>query len=48
MAAFSLTVNGKPRRVDAMGDETLLSVLRNRLDLKGTKYGCESIGAILQ
>ena len=40
MASFSLTVNGKPRRVDATGDETLLSVLRNRLDLTGTKYGC--------
>jgi aerobic-type carbon monoxide dehydrogenase small subunit (CoxS/CutS family) len=40
MASFSLTVNGKPRRVDAPPDETLLSVLRNRLDLTGTKYGC--------
>ena len=40
MASFSLTVNGKPRRVDAPSDETLLSVLRNRLDLTGTKYGC--------
>jgi aerobic-type carbon monoxide dehydrogenase small subunit (CoxS/CutS family) len=35
-----LTVNGKTRRVDAAPDETLLSVLRNRLDLTGTKYGC--------
>ena len=26
--------------VDAPGDETLLSVLRNRLVLTGTKYGC--------
>jgi aerobic-type carbon monoxide dehydrogenase small subunit (CoxS/CutS family) len=40
MASVSLTVNGKPRRVDAPPDETLLSVLRNRLDLTGTKYGC--------
>jgi len=40
MASFSLTVNGKPRRVGAPPDETLLSVLRNRLDLTGTKYGC--------
>ena len=40
MASFSLTINGKPRRVDAPPDETLLSVLRNRLDLTGTKYGC--------
>src|SRR5262245_36991705 len=40
MASFLLTVNGKPLRVDAPPDETLLSVLRNRLDLTGTKYGC--------
>jgi isoquinoline 1-oxidoreductase subunit alpha len=40
MASVSLTINGKPRRVDAPPDETLLSVLRNRLDLTGTKYGC--------
>ena len=40
MASYSLTINGKPRRVDAPPDETLLSVLRNRLDLTGTKYGC--------
>ena len=40
MPSLSLTINGKPRRVDAPGDETLLSVLRNRLDLTGTKYGC--------
>jgi aerobic-type carbon monoxide dehydrogenase small subunit (CoxS/CutS family) len=40
MPSVLLTVNGKPRRVDAPRDETLLSVLRNRLDLTGTKYGC--------
>jgi len=40
MPSVTLTVNGKPRRVDAPPDETLLSVLRNRLDLTGTKYGC--------
>jgi len=40
MASVELTVNGKSRRVDAAPDETLLSVLRNRLDLTGTKYGC--------
>ena len=40
MPSLLLTVNGKPRRVDAPPDETLLSVLRNRLDLTGTKYGC--------
>ena len=40
MPSVLLTVNGKQRRVEALGDETLLSVLRNRLDLTGTKYGC--------
>ena len=40
MASLLLTINGKPLRVDAPPDETLLSVLRNRLDLTGTKYGC--------
>jgi aerobic-type carbon monoxide dehydrogenase small subunit (CoxS/CutS family) len=40
MASTTLTVNGKPRRVDAPSDETILSVLRNRLDLTGSKYGC--------
>ena len=35
-----LTINGKQRRVSAQPDETLLSILRNRLDLTGTKYGC--------
>ena len=40
MAKRSLRVNGSTRKVDAPPDETLLSVLRNRLDLTGTKYGC--------
>ena len=40
MASVDLTVNGKSLRVEAAPDETLLSVLRNRLDLTGTKYGC--------
>ena len=40
MASYSLTINGKARRVDAPPDESLLSDLRNRLDLTGTKYGC--------
>ncbi len=39
MPSFSLTVNGKQRRVDAPSDEPLLVVLRDRLDLTGTKYG---------
>ena len=40
MPSVELTVNGKTRSVDSAPDETLLSVLRNRLDLTGTKYGC--------
>lgn len=40
MFAMTLLVNGSPRQVDAAPDETLLSVLRNRLGLTGTKYGC--------
>ena len=40
MPSVLLTVNGKPQKVEAPSDETLLSVLRNRLDLTGTKYGC--------
>src|SRR5215510_8449999 len=33
-------VNGSRRRVDADPERTLLSVLRDDLDLTGTKYGC--------
>ena len=40
MSAVVLSVNGRPRSVDAPADETLLSVLRNRLELTGAKYGC--------
>jgi aerobic-type carbon monoxide dehydrogenase small subunit (CoxS/CutS family) len=40
MAVLFLIVNGAKRRVEAPPDERLLSVLRNRLDLTGTKYGC--------
>jgi aerobic-type carbon monoxide dehydrogenase small subunit (CoxS/CutS family) len=35
-----LDINGAKRRVDADSDRTLLSVLRDDLDLTGTKYGC--------
>jgi aerobic-type carbon monoxide dehydrogenase small subunit (CoxS/CutS family) len=35
-----LDVNGSKRRLDADADRTLLSVLRDDLDLTGTKYGC--------
>ncbi len=36
----SLLVNGAKRPVDADAQSTLLSVLREQLDLTGTKYGC--------
>jgi aerobic-type carbon monoxide dehydrogenase small subunit (CoxS/CutS family) len=35
-----LRVNGTVHRVEVEPDRTLLSVLRNELDLTGTKYGC--------
>jgi aerobic-type carbon monoxide dehydrogenase small subunit (CoxS/CutS family) len=35
-----LDVNGTKRRIDADANRTLLSVLRDDLDLTGTKYGC--------
>jgi aerobic-type carbon monoxide dehydrogenase small subunit (CoxS/CutS family) len=35
-----LDVNGTVRQVDADADRTLLSVLRDDLQLTGTKYGC--------
>jgi aerobic-type carbon monoxide dehydrogenase small subunit (CoxS/CutS family) len=40
MADYVLDVNSAPLRVSAPADEPLLSVLRNRLNLTGTKYGC--------
>jgi aerobic-type carbon monoxide dehydrogenase small subunit (CoxS/CutS family) len=40
MSAVVLIVNGEERHVDAPPQESLLSVLRNCLDLTGTKYGC--------
>jgi aerobic-type carbon monoxide dehydrogenase small subunit (CoxS/CutS family) len=35
-----LLLNGGRQRIDADSDRTLLSVLRDDLDLTGTKYGC--------
>ncbi len=37
---FSFRVNGKPVRLTADGDRTLLTVLRTDLGLTGAKYGC--------
>ena len=38
--AITLMVNGTERPVEAPADEPLLYVLRDELDLTGTKYGC--------
>jgi len=40
MAAYSLTVNGKSHSVDVDADTPLLWVLRDQLNLVGTKFGC--------
>jgi isoquinoline 1-oxidoreductase alpha subunit len=40
MASFTLSVNGRKRTVDVAPDTPLLWVLRDQLDLTGTKYGC--------
>ncbi len=40
MATFNLVVNGERHTVDVMADTALLWVLRERLGLTGTKYGC--------
>ena len=37
---LTLTVNGQSREVDAPDDMPLLWVLRDHLNLVGTKYGC--------
>ena len=36
----NLLINGQTLRVDAEPNDTLLSVLREQLDLTGSKYGC--------
>ncbi|HTW61284.1 MAG TPA: (2Fe-2S)-binding protein [Terracidiphilus sp.] len=38
---ITLLVNGKPRRVDVMKQETLAFTLRYKLGLTGTKLGCD-------
>jgi len=38
--AIVLVVNGKSHTVDVAPNQSLLSVLRNNLELTGTKYGC--------
>ena len=38
--AIHLIVNGKDHQIDAPPDQTLLSAIRDNLELTGTKYGC--------
>ncbi|MBW4051351.1 MAG: (2Fe-2S)-binding protein [Proteobacteria bacterium] len=38
--ALTITVNGRAREVQSPADTPLLWVLRDELDLKGTKFGC--------
>jgi aerobic-type carbon monoxide dehydrogenase small subunit (CoxS/CutS family) len=40
MATITLLINGSEHKVEAAEDEPLLYVLRNRLGMTGTKYGC--------
>jgi len=40
MAKIQFQVNGSSYTVDADAEASLLSVLREQLDLTGTKYGC--------
>ena len=40
MATIRLAVNGRPYTVDADPQTSLLTVLREHLDLTGSKYGC--------
>jgi isoquinoline 1-oxidoreductase alpha subunit len=40
MSSYKLNVNGQVRAVDAEDDTPLLWVLRDTLDMPGTKYGC--------
>ena len=40
MARFKLSVNGADREVDVRPEMPLLWVLRDKLKLTGTKYGC--------
>lgn len=40
MAIFNLTINGKKQQVDVDPSTPMLWVLRDHLNLVGTKYGC--------
>jgi aerobic-type carbon monoxide dehydrogenase small subunit (CoxS/CutS family) len=40
MAAIRLSINGNPYTVEADPQSSLLTILRDHLDLTGSKYGC--------
>jgi isoquinoline 1-oxidoreductase alpha subunit len=40
MANYTINVNGKTHTVDVAGDMPLLWVLRDKLKMAGTKFGC--------
>ena len=40
MATYQLKINGQQKTVEADADTPMLWVLRDLLDLKGTKFGC--------
>jgi aerobic-type carbon monoxide dehydrogenase small subunit (CoxS/CutS family) len=40
MASFTLQINGKPQTVEVAPETPLLWVLRDHLQMIGTKYGC--------
>ena len=40
MAAFQIKVNGQSHSVDALPDTPLLWVIRDKIGLTGTKFGC--------
>lgn len=40
MATYQLKINGQQKTVEADADTPILWVLRDMLDMKGTKFGC--------
>jgi len=40
MSSFHITINNSPHDVDIAPDTPLLWVLRDNLNMTGTKYGC--------
>jgi aerobic-type carbon monoxide dehydrogenase small subunit (CoxS/CutS family) len=49
MMGLEFTLNGRPVRIETDGSTPLLSVLRDELGLRGTKFGCgtEQCGACM-